>query len=105
MDLDAFRWLLTDDGQRLLGGRRGRRSTSRPARAHAALARVDARTPSDRLAAALTQADAAARGPWPSSATSPRRMYFTPDGLEQATRLPVATHRAARLHGASAPRP
>src|SRR4051812_36647323 len=24
-------------------------------------------------------------------------MYFTPDGLEQATRLSVATHRAARL--------
>jgi SAM-dependent methyltransferase len=29
------------------------------------------------------------------------RMYFTPDGLEQATRLPVATHRAARLVAAS----
>ena len=28
------------------------------------------------------------------------RMYFTPDGLEQATRLPVATHRAARLRAA-----
>jgi SAM-dependent methyltransferase len=25
------------------------------------------------------------------------RMYFTPDGLEQATRAPVAAHRAARL--------
>ena len=30
-------------------------------------------------------------------------MYFTPDGLEQATRLPVAAHRAARL-AAAAPR-
>ena len=28
------------------------------------------------------------------------RMYFTPEGLEQATRLPVATHRAARLRAA-----
>ena len=28
-------------------------------------------------------------------------MYFTPDGLEQATRRPVATHRAARLKAAA----
>ena len=28
------------------------------------------------------------------------RMYFTPDGLEQATRLSVATHRAGRLQAA-----
>jgi SAM-dependent methyltransferase len=30
------------------------------------------------------------------------RMYFTPEGLEQATRLPVATHRAARARAAGA---
>ena len=30
------------------------------------------------------------------------RMYFTPDGLEQATRLRVAEHRAARLVASSA---
>ena len=29
-------------------------------------------------------------------------MYFTPEGLEQATRLPVATHRAARARAAGA---
>ena len=29
-------------------------------------------------------------------------MYFTPEGLEQATRLPVATHRAARVRAADA---
>jgi len=29
------------------------------------------------------------------------RMYFTPEGLEQATRRPVAAHRAARLTAAS----
>ena len=32
-------------------------------------------------------------------------MYFTPDGLEQATRLPVATHRAARLARPPTPAP
>ena len=36
-----------------------------------------------------------------SSATSPTRMYFTPDGLEQATRLGVARHRAARVAAAA----
>ena len=43
---------------------------------------------------------AAPAGRRPSSATSPPRMYFTPDGLEQSTRLRVAEHRAARVAAA-----
>ena len=67
-----------------------------PLRAHAALARACPGTPSERLAVALTQADLRLRAvdKFGELAAS---MYFTPDGLEQATRLSVASHRAARL--------
>ena len=50
----------------------------------------------EHVAAALTQVELRTRAVaklGPSAA----RMYFTPDGLEQATRLPVARHRAGRL--------
>lgn len=92
MDLDAFRWLLTDDGQALLSRAselRGSdelavqselRRTAEPSQVATALTQVELR---DKAAAKF--GDAAAR------------MYFTPDGLEQATRLSVATHRAGRL--------
>lgn len=95
MDLDAFRWLLTDDGQQLLTA--------------AIEAGDDSLATQDRLrrtaepahvAAALTQATlrVRARAKFGDLAD---RMYFTPDGLEQATRLRVAEHRAARLAAAS----
>ncbi|ROR89708.1 class I SAM-dependent methyltransferase [Nocardioides aurantiacus] len=91
MDLDAFRWLLTDDGRRLLDRATGLdprslsdaeslRRTAAPEHVAAALTQVELR----RRAVAKLGEDAA-------------RMYFTPDGLEQATRAPVAAHRAARL--------
>ncbi len=94
MDLDALRWLLTDDGQALLAtatelsaGDAGElavqaalRRTADPAHVAAALTQVSLRS---RAAAKM--------GP------SAARMYFTPDGLEQATRLAVARHRAGRL--------
>jgi hypothetical protein len=96
MDLEAFRWLLTDEGQRLL--------------ADAVAAGDDSLATAERLrrtaspqhvAAALTQAALRvwAREKFGSDA---ERMYFTPDGLEQATRPRVAEHRAARLVAASA---
>ena len=99
VDFDAFQWLLTDDGQRLLvaathayvdaGGEvmkaaaAVRRLEPDPTRASAALTQVQLR------ARAVTKLgdDAAV-------------MYFTPDGLEQATRLRVARHRATRLAAA-----
>ncbi len=96
VDLDAFRWLLTDAGQRLLnraaqmyGDHAGdpvrtatalRREASDPAHAAAALTQVALRA----KAVAKLGEDAA-------------RMYFTPEGLEQATRRRVADHRAARV--------
>jgi hypothetical protein len=92
MDLDAFRWLLTDEGQRLLaraheldggdelGVQRELRRDAEPAQVAAALTQVELR--------------AKATAKFGESAA---RMYFTPDGLEQATRLPVARHRAGRV--------
>ena len=99
MHLDAFRWLLTDDGQELL-----------------AAATEAASDGSDELAvqSRLRRLAAPTTSPWPSPRSScgsgpqtkfgelAARMYFTPDGLEQATRLPVARHRAGRLRAASA---
>ncbi len=96
MDLDAFRWLLTDDGQQLL--------------AAAAAAGDDSLATHDRLrrtaspehvAAAITQATLRVRAR-DKLGDLADRMYFTPDGLEQATRRRVAEHRAARLVASSA---
>jgi SAM-dependent methyltransferase len=105
MDLDAFRWLLTDDGQVALsraveayahgaglpGGRTARelavqrelRRTASPAQAAVAMTQAELR-----LRAEAKFGELAAR------------LYFTPDGLEQATRLSVSTHRAGRLQAA-----
>jgi len=95
VDLEAFRWLLTDDGQQLLV-----RAAEAPAdslHAQTALRRTAA---PEHVAAALTQVELR-RKAVPKFGDLAARMYFTPDGLEQATRLPVATHRAARLNAAA----
>jgi SAM-dependent methyltransferase len=96
VDLDAFRWLLGEDGQRLLG-----RATEvyvdhagDPVRTATALRR-DGSSPA-RAAAALTQVDLRARAA-AKFGEDAARMYFTPEGLEQATRRSGARHRAARL--------
>ncbi|MBO0847654.1 MAG: hypothetical protein J2P22_19820, partial [Nocardioides sp.] len=111
MDLETFRWLLTDHGQGLLAaataaqgtplqvqkqlralvsmdstdgtGSSGSSGDGRAARVAAALEQVELR----RHAAAKLGDDAA-------------RMYFTREGLEQATRAAVARHRAARVAAA-----
>ncbi len=92
MDLDAFRWLLSDAGTALLaraeelaGGvelavQAELRRTAAPEHVAAAITQVELR----RHAVAKFGADAAS-------------MWFTRDGLEQATRAPVAAHRASRL--------
>jgi SAM-dependent methyltransferase len=92
VDLDAFRWLLTDDGQRLLA-RAGEVVGDDPLRAQTALRREAS---AEHVAAALTQATLRVRAAAKFGDLAPL-LYFTPDGLEQATRLPVAAHRAARL--------
>lgn len=95
MDLDAFAWLLTDDGQALLTA--AEEALAQPAAGELGVQTALRRTASaERVAVALTQADLRRRGEAKFGELA-RRMYFTPDGLEQATRLPVARHRAARL--------
>jgi hypothetical protein len=96
MDLDAFRWLLTDDGQALLA--RADTAPEDPLRAQTELRRGAA---PEHVAAALTQVTLRRRAVAKFGDLA-GRMYFTPEGLEQATRLPVARHRAARLRASSA---
>jgi SAM-dependent methyltransferase len=95
VDVEAVHWLLTEDGQGVLA-RACALEEADPLRAHAALQKDCPGTPSALLAVALTQAALRARAvaKFGDLAAS---MYFTPDGLEQATRLSVSTHRAARL--------
>ncbi|MEV4999540.1 class I SAM-dependent methyltransferase [Nocardioides sp. LML1-1-1.1] len=93
MDLETFRWLLTDDGQALLGEATALVEGGADAlSAGSALRRT---TTGERAAAALTQVDLRARAVAKLGADG-ARMYFTPDALEQATRSRVATHRAGR---------
>ena len=96
MDLEAFRWLLTDAGQRLLA--RAEDAPDDPLEASALLRRE---ATAGQVAAALTQATLRRRAV-PKFGELAARMYFTPEGLEQATRLAVAEHRAARLGAARA---
>jgi len=95
VDVESVRWLRSEDGQRVLA-RAEALDEPDPLRAHSALERACPGTPSELLAVALTQAELRARAEDKFGALA-GSMYFTPDGLEQATRLSVATHRAARL--------
>ena len=98
VDLDAFRWLLTDEGQAVLA--RAVEATADAEHDELAIqAQLRRSTSADHVAAALTQAELRRRAV-PKFGDLAARMYFTPDGLEQATRLSVATHRAGRLQAA-----
>ena len=94
MDLEAFRWLLTEPGQRLL-----ERAAAAPTDPLAASSALRREADPEHVAAALTQTDLRRRAE-AKFGDDAARMYFTPDGLEQATRAPVARHRAARLAAA-----
>lgn len=96
MDLEAFRWLLTDEGQRLLA-----EAVTAGDDSLATLTRLRRQATPEQVAVATTQATLRVRGREKFGELADR-MYFTPDGLEQATRLRVAQHRAARLAAASA---
>lgn len=95
MDLDAFRWLLGEDGRRLLARAVEvyDEQAGDPVRAATALRREAL---PEHAAAALTQVELRRRA-LPKFGALAGRMYFTPEGLEQATRLRVAEHRAARV--------
>ena len=97
MELETFRWLLTDEGQALLA--RAHEAPDDPLRAQTALRLAATGSTTERatrVAAALTQVSLRRRAVAKFEDLADR-MYFTSDGLEQATRLPVARHRAARL--------
>jgi SAM-dependent methyltransferase len=95
MDLEAFRWLLTEDGQELLAAASDAGDDSL-----ATQTRLRRSAAPEHVAVALTQATLRVRAREKFGADADR-MYFTPDGLEQATRQRVAAHRAARLVAAS----
>ncbi|WP_310964983.1 class I SAM-dependent methyltransferase [Nocardioides terrisoli] len=95
MDVATFEWLLTDEGRALLDA--AGRAEGDALTVGATLRREH---DGDRVAAALTQVELRRRA---ASKFGPlaAQMFFTTDGLEQATRLRVAEHRAARLQAAS----
>jgi hypothetical protein len=95
VDLDAFAWLLTDPGQALLA-RAVSLGDEDPLQAQSALRREFPGVEPAYVAVAMSQAELRRRGELKFGDLA-ARMYFTPDGLEQATRLAVAEHRAARL--------
>lgn len=95
MDLDAFTALLTPRGREALAEAE-ELSGADPV---AAATRLRKRHDAALVSAALTQARLRerARAKFGEDA---RRMFFTPHGLEQATRAEVAAHRARRLGAA-----
>ncbi|WP_061295281.1 class I SAM-dependent methyltransferase [Herbidospora cretacea] len=98
MDLESFARLLTDDGQTALAEAGAMLGTGAgPVEAVSALRR---RFDPDLVSAALTQAGLRRRAA-AKFGDEAARMYFTPHGLEQATRPEVAGHRAKRLAGLS----
>jgi len=101
VDVETFEWLLTDGGQRLLvqAARSSAEHQGDPVAAASSLRSVGG-ADAERSAAALTQVQLRVRAV-PKLGEDAVRMYFTPDGLEQATRARVAEHRAARLVAAS----
>lgn len=100
MDVETLTWLLSDAGSRLLDVATHAYvdHAGDPVAATAAVRRVE--TDPARAAAAMTQVQLRARGvaKFGADATA---MFFTPEALEQATRLRVAQHRAARLAAAA----
>ena len=97
VDLDAFRWLLTDDGQALLArAAERRRPGDDPLRAQTALRRTPTAEPGRRRA---HPGRAARAGRWRSSATTPPGCTSPPTASSRPPGCSVATHRAARLAG------
>ncbi|MDO7868731.1 class I SAM-dependent methyltransferase [Nocardioides jiangxiensis] len=96
MDLDAFRWLLTDAGQQLLDRAAHAYAdvAGDPVAAASAVRRLE--PDPDRATAALSQVQLRVRAV-AKFGDDALRMYFVGDALEQATRPRIAAHRAARL--------
>ncbi|CCK28040.1 hypothetical protein BN159_3661 [Streptomyces davaonensis JCM 4913] len=89
-DLDP---LLTPEGRALLDEVRG----TAPADELAVATRLRRDHPAELVSAALGQARLRQRAEAKFGAEDARRMYFTPNGVEQSTRASVAAYRAERL--------
>lgn len=98
MDLAAFRALLTPAGRALLArAAEVYAATGGDALRTVTLLRKEPDVDGAVASAALTQVELRLRAAAKLGPDLATRMYFTPDGLEQATRLRVAEHRAARV--------
>lgn len=91
-DLDSFTALLTPEGRALLDAVAGHD----PADELATATRLRRDHPAPLVSAALGQARLRQRAAVKFGADA-ARMFFTPHGVEQATRTEVAAHRAARI--------
>ncbi|MEW5543178.1 methyltransferase domain-containing protein, partial [Streptomyces cyaneofuscatus] len=89
----AFAALRTPEGEHLLAELRDHD----PAQELATATRLRRTHPAELVSAALGQARLRQRAVAKFGAGDAYRMYFTPNGVEQATRTSVATHRAARF--------
>jgi SAM-dependent methyltransferase len=99
MDVATFQWLQTEDGRALVERASGE-LTALPAGGELAMqARLRAYAGADRVAAALSIAELRTKAVEKFGDLAPS-LFLTRDGLEQATRLPVARHRAARFAAA-----
>jgi SAM-dependent methyltransferase len=97
VELDAFRALRTTEGERVLAEVCARGVQENTLLATISALRAD--HPEALVSAAVTQARLRERGQ-PKFGPDAARMFFTPDGVEQATRTSVAEHRARRFAGA-----
>jgi THUMP domain-like len=91
VELETFRWLLTDDGQALLAAATAAPGTPLQVQKH-----LREHADPEHVAAALGQVELRRRAR-PKLGEDAALMYFTRDGLEQATRATVARHRASRV--------
>ncbi|MFI8102343.1 methyltransferase domain-containing protein [Streptomyces sp. NPDC086023] len=92
-DLDSFAALLTDEGRALLDSLRD----YDPAKELATATRLRRDHPAELVSAALGQARLRQRAVAKFGAEDAYRMYFTPGGVEMATRATVAAYRAERF--------
>ncbi len=89
----AFTALLTDEGRALLDDLRD----YDPSQELATATRLRREHPAELVSAALGQARLRQRAVAKFGAEDAYRMFFTPNGVEQATRASVAAHRARRF--------
>lgn len=102
MDTATFAWLLTPEGAALINEATALTAASNNPKDLSIGTALRRSHSGDRVAAALTQVELRQRATakFGHEAT---KMYWTPDGLQQATRKAVAEHRAGRLRAAGLP--